>query len=339
MRFVEVAPGSVALRDGPPAPLPAGAVRVRVLACGVCGTDVHMLHGMRLPRGVDYPVRPGHEVAGLVTEPAPEVPGGPAVGDLVVLHPLAPCGDCPACADGREQNCERARVLGIHSAGGLAEEVVWPAARAVVATGLSPAGAAVLADAFATAYRALRVASVPPGGALCVLGAGGVGTQVLRLARVLDPSVRLAAVVASAASAARVAALGVPVQRGVAGVARRLRPLGPFDAVADFSGSPDAPAEGVRLLRPGGRLVLGAVLEEELRLGPGVLVQTRELVVAGVFSSTIADLRAVAALARSGRLDVEASVTHRMPLAAAAEAFALVGSRPPGLERLVVEAG
>jgi 2-desacetyl-2-hydroxyethyl bacteriochlorophyllide A dehydrogenase len=336
MRYVTVSPGAVELADGPAPPLPAGSVRVRVLACGICGTDVHMLHGMRLPRGVSYPVRPGHEVAGTVVETAA---AGPAVGELVVLHPLAPCGSCAACAAGREQNCERALVLGISAPGGLAEEVVWPAARTVVATGLAPAAAAVLADAFATAYRALQVAAVPAGGALAVLGAGGVGTQLLRLARVLDPQVRLAAVVSSAASAQRVAALGVPVERGVAGVAKRLRPLGPFDAVADFSGSADAPAEGVRLLRPGGRLVLGAVLEEDLRLGPGVLVQTRELVVAGVYSSTLADLRAVAALALDGRLDVGASITHRIPMAAAATAFDTVAARPPGLERLVVEAG
>jgi threonine dehydrogenase-like Zn-dependent dehydrogenase len=90
IRHLEVEPGATVLRTGRPSPLRDGWARVRVAACGVCGTDLHLLRGMPLPRGASYPARPGHEVAGTVIE------GPTALGDQVVLHPLIPCGRCAA---------------------------------------------------------------------------------------------------------------------------------------------------------------------------------------------------------------------------------------------------
>lgn len=341
MRYVEVSPVGAFLRAGPVPELTNGAARVRVVACGICGTDVHMLHGMRLPRGLAYPLRPGHEVAGIVTDLADGAGGAGevSVGDLVVLHPVDPCGACPGCARGEEQLCDNAKVLGMHTAGGLAEEVVWPAARMVSASGLPPPVAAILADAGATAHRAVRAANLHQGNSLCVIGAGGVGTQVLKIARASQPSLRLAAVVGSQASAERLRPLDVHVEVGVAGVARRLRDaLGEFDAVIDFSSQAAAPAEGVRLLRRGGRLVLGSVVDESLVLGSAVILQTRELEVVGVFGSTMADLRAVIAMSLTGEIDLSDAVTHRMPFSHAVQALHTVEHRPAGLVRMVVEA-
>lgn len=338
VRYVEVAPGSVRVRREEARPLPAGWARVRVLACGICGTDVHMVHGMALPRGVAYPLRPGHEVAGVVAEvAAPAAAPGP--GTRVVLHPLAPCGRCAACTAGAEQRCAEARILGIHDAGGMADEVLWPADRLVPVAGLAAEQAALLPDAVATAYHALAAARVPPGGALGVLGAGGVGTHLLQLARVVDPTVRLVAVVRSETTAERVRGLGVDVVVGLDGAARAVRAaVGEADAIVDFSGAPGAAAAGLRMLRRGGRLVLGSVVDEPVDLGTTTTaVVMREIEVVGSYSSTIADLRAVASLAVDGALDLAGSASMRMPLDDAAEAIATVDARPPGLVRLVLE--
>jgi 2-desacetyl-2-hydroxyethyl bacteriochlorophyllide A dehydrogenase len=338
VRYVEVSPGRATLTEGPASAPRPGAARVRVLACGVCGTDVHLLRGMRLPAGTSYPVRPGHEVAGTIVEFADRDSGGLTLGDLVVLHPLDPCGACGPCLGGQDQLCAQARVLGMGEPGGLAEEVVWPAARMVRATGLDQSAAAVLADAGATAYRAVRAARVRPGASVCVLGAGGVGTQVLKIIRALYPGVALAAVVGRAASADRLAGLDVRVEVGLAGVGRRLvAEMGEFDAVIEFTGSDAAPAQAMRMLRRGGRLVLGSVIEGPLTLGPAVRVQTRELRIVGVFSSGISDLRAVTEMCLSGQLDLRDAVTHRRPLSDAVEALEAVGAGVPGLVRMVVE--
>ena len=130
------------------------------------------------------------------------------LGTQVVLHPLAPCGTCAACRGDQVEYCARPEILGIHRAGGLATDVVWPAARMVAAPGVDPRHAAILADAVATANRALDLAQLPRGGRLCVLGAGGVGTHVLELARLADPEAVLTGVVRSESSAARLAVAG-----------------------------------------------------------------------------------------------------------------------------------
>jgi threonine dehydrogenase-like Zn-dependent dehydrogenase len=337
MRYIELAPGQARLRVGPEPETPPGFARVRVLACGLCGTDLHLLSGMVLPRGASYPVRPGHEVAGIVEYVNGD--GAPVrEGDLAILHPLAPCGECEECLRGHDQRCSQLRTLGVHDPGGFAEVVVWPASRMLPANGLDPAAACLLADAAATAHNALALADVPRGGTLCVFGAGGLGTGVLAIARALDPDMKLAAVVRSESSAERVAAFGVEAHCGIEGAARALRHrIGRADAVIDFSNQASAPTEGLGLLRRGGRLVIGSIVDSELSLGPSSAFMAHELQVLGAYVSNLDDLAGVIELARDGRLDPGAWVSHRRPLEDFEDALELAIDRPPGTVRVVVE--
>lgn len=345
MRYAQITPGQVTVESGPPGPLPPGEARVRVLACGVCGTDLEALRGMVLPRGVDYPLRPGHEVVGVVSElgEAPDghegTASGVSVGETVVLHPLAPCENCPVCHRGEEQLCPQIRALGFHTAGGLAEEVIWPTRRMVGVPGLPPEQAALLADAVATAYHALQYTHLPADGALCVLGAGGLGSQVLRLVRVLYPDARVAAVVRSDVSAERVRSLGAAPVRGLEDAVGSVRAeIGRPDAVVDFTGDETAAAVGLHVLRPGGRLVLGSVVDKPIDLGISVTgVTAREITVHGAYVSSMNELRTVTDLATSGALDLSTAVSHTMSLEQAPDALRLVEEHPPGLQRLVIQ--
>ncbi len=332
LRHVLLSPGEVVLMEGPPLELTPGDVRVHVLACGICGTDIHALHGMVLPRGATYPIRPGHEVAGIVQEVYDDGAADVSVGDLVALHPLDPCRTCEACVSGHDKRCDNVRALGFHVAGGMAQEVVWPADRMVRVTGVGAGEAALLPDAVATAYRALMAADLPDDGGLCVVGPGGVGTHVLMLARTLYPAARLAAVVRSETGAERVRALGAEPIVNLERSARRVREaVGAVDAVVDFSGARDAPGEGVKMLRHGGRLVLGGVRDEPLLVGTTMSgIVSRELTVTGVFASSMDDLRAVASIAAAGRLDLAHSVSRTFPLESAVEAIEIAADHPSG---------
>lgn len=338
-RYVRVSPGSVELvvEPGSETSKPGrGEAVVDVLACGICGTDLHLWHGMRLPGGAAYPVRPGHEVAGIVRSLGDDA-HGVSIGDLVVLHPVAPCGGCELCRSGNEQLCPRGQVLGIHRPGGLADVVTWPANRMVVANGLPPTRAAVLADSVATAYRAVRQAEFPAGGRACVIGAGGVGTQVLKLLRAADATARLVGIVGRASSAQRLVSAGYDAEVADDTVHRRLRErFGSFDVVFDFSGQSTMPRLGIRVLAPRGVLVLGSVLDGPLALGDAVAIQTRELAVRGVYASSLDDLRSVIDLARAGHLDMRGSVSHIRSLDDSVAAFAELDSRPDGLTRMVL---
>lgn len=318
--------------------LPAGNAIIRVTACGLCGTDLHLLQGMHLPPGASYPLQPGHEVAGIVEEVADDVDAA-LIGRDVVLHPLAPCGQCSRCCEGLEQRCPDSRILGIHEPGGLADRLIWPADRLALTSGIAPASAAILADAGATAYHAVQTAQISEGARVCVLGAGGVGTQVIAIARALVPGISLSAVVGSATSAERLRGVADHVEVGVVDIAKRLLSIGDrFDVVIDFSAQPQAPEQGLRLLVPGGRLVLGGVSEGRLDLGPAILLQSRELSVHGVYTSSLQDLRDVIALVESGQFDTGSSITHTFPLDCAPDALAALESRPPGMVRVVVTA-
>jgi propanol-preferring alcohol dehydrogenase len=222
----------------------------------------------------------------------------------------------------------------------MADEVIWPLHRLVPAPGLEPEQAAVLADAGASAYHALMLARLPAAGALTVLGPGGVGTQVLALARGLAPDVRLTAVARSDATKDRIDALGLGVEviLGAPGSARKVvQNAGPQDAVVDFGGGPEAIGQALPMLARGGRLVIGSMSDEPVALGATVTqMATRELEVLGSYASTIADLGAVVHLAATGRLDLAAAVSHRVPLTRALEALQILERRPPGLSRVVV---
>ena len=344
LRYIEVQPGELSLRSGAAAPLPRGWARISVDACGICGTDLHVFDGMTLQAGVSYPLRPGHEVAGVVTELAPQGQTLQAseddirVGSPVALHPLLPCRKCLQCTSGAEHRCTAVQVLGFHVAGGMADEVLWPIDRLVAVDGIPLEQAALLPDAVATAYHAFAVARPPVGGGFCVIGAGGVGTHLLQIAAAMDPTLRLAAVVRSEATAQRLREMGVTAIVGLDGATRAAREaLGTVDVAVDFSGATAAPRAGARMLRAGGRLVIGSVDDHILELGITTsAAMTRELEIVGTYSSTIDDLRAVTLLVQSGAIDLSASASMQFSLDDVPAALQAVRDRPNGLVRAVV---
>ena len=116
-------PGDVDVGDVPdPAPGPEEVV-VAVHACGICGTDLHVVDGeFSLAK---YPVVPGHEFAGEVVEVGKQVKGV-AVGTMVTADPNQPCGRCRPCREGHENLCEEFRAMGITIPGACAEYVAVP---------------------------------------------------------------------------------------------------------------------------------------------------------------------------------------------------------------------
>jgi len=118
------AAGQFGLEEVPrPEPGP-GEILVRVAACGICHTDLHYIdHGVATFKS---PVILGHEISSTVAAAGPGA-GEFATGDAVLLPAVFTCGDCRACRTGRENICERMRMLGNHIDGGYAEYVVAPA--------------------------------------------------------------------------------------------------------------------------------------------------------------------------------------------------------------------
>ena len=164
-----------------PSPGPA-EILVRVSACGVCRTDLHIVEG-DLPL-VRSPIVPGHQVVGRV-ERAGAAARRFRIGDRVGIAWLRrTCGVCDACRRGRENLCEGAEFTGYHADGGFADYAVAPEAFAYAIPPIFDDGeAAPLLCAGIIGYRALKLSEVAPGGRLGIYGFGASAHVTLQVAR------------------------------------------------------------------------------------------------------------------------------------------------------------
>jgi propanol-preferring alcohol dehydrogenase len=163
-----------------PSPGP-GEIRVRISACGVCRTDLHVIEGDLAQHTL--PIIPGHQAVGVV-----DVLGSGtsafAAGDRVGIAWLrGTCGDCTYCVRGDENLCPDSRYTGYHEHGGYAELAVVPEGFAYrIPDGFDEMQAAPLLCAGIIGYRALQRAEVPPGGRLALYGFGSSASVVMQIA-------------------------------------------------------------------------------------------------------------------------------------------------------------
>ncbi len=173
------------------APLPhpgPGEVLLRVRACGLCHTDVGFLYGGVRPNA-PLPLTLGHEIVG------DAVAAGPGAEDLVgrtfIVPAVMPCGECDLCRRGRGNVCRRQKMPGNDLDGGFASHVVVPGRfLCPVPDGTADVeDLAIVADAVSTAYQAVLRAGTSPGSMVVVVGAGGVGTFGVQVAKALGAHV------------------------------------------------------------------------------------------------------------------------------------------------------
>lgn len=152
----------------------AGAVRIKVQACGVCHSDSLTKEGA-FP-GLKYPRVPGHEVAGLIDQLGPDVLGWETGQRVGVGWYGGHCGYCDSCRRGDFITCENGQITGVTYDGGYADYLVAPAAAlALIPDELSPAEAAPLMCAGITTFNALRHSGARPGDLVAIVGIGGLG--------------------------------------------------------------------------------------------------------------------------------------------------------------------
>lgn len=294
-----------------PVPQPAGdELLVRVRACGVCRTDLHVTEG-DLP--VHRPgVTPGHEVVGDVAGLGAEVSGF-AFGDRVGVAWLRHTdGTCAYCLRGAENLCPGSRYTGWDADGGYAEYTTVPAAFAhPLPGGLDDVALAPLLCAGIIGYRALRRSALPPGGRLGLYGFGGSAHLCAQVALAEGARVH---VLTRGAAARR---LALELGAASAGDAHE-RPPEPLDSAILFAPAGDLVPVALRALDRGGVLaVAGIHLSDTPPLHyESELFYEKEL--RSVTSNTREDAREFLALA--ARHGVRAT-THSYPLSRADEAL------------------
>ena len=206
--LVLTAPGQLSLQPFDLPPLEAGSVRIRVAGCGLCHTDISFYSGQVRTRHA-LPLVLGHEVAGTVVAAAADAAGW--IGHDVIVPAVIPCGRCELCRTGHDNACLNQVMPGNHSHGGFATEMVVPA-RSLVRIGPDRGGydlpeLAVVADAVTTPYQAMSRANVAAGEVVIVIGAGGIGTYAVQIARARGA--RVAVIDIDACKLERLAPFGV----------------------------------------------------------------------------------------------------------------------------------
>ena len=325
MRAVELpsigAPFRAVTRPRPdPGP---GEVRVKVEACGVCGSDVFLQKGGFGDR-VALPVIPGHEAAGVV-DAIGEGVTSVAPGDQVALYYITtPPGD-PWAAAGRPNISPHVIRMGVDVDGAFAEYVIRPVEALVRPPAyVPPAVLAVLTDAVATPLHGLkRVAHLQRGETLVVLGVGGLGSSAVQLGKAFGA--RVIAVTRSAAKLQLARDLGadetVPAETGdpVAAVKALTGGYGP-DVVIQCVGSAAVDEQAIAMGGPGGRVVLIGSSLDAFR-ARAVDIFWRELAVLGSRGFVPDDILDAIGLYLDGTLKVDHLVKTVRPLAEANEAL------------------
>lgn len=322
-----------------PVPVPsAGEVRIAMRACGICGSDVHLVEGSTVPDVV--PLTLGHEPAGVVDAVGDGVEEV-RPGDRVVVNSMISCGSCRRCRRGRPNLCDDLVLMGIQTHGAHAEYFLAPAVNCVpIPEGLGFAESAVATDAVATPLHAIRRSGVGAGDTALVVGVGGLGAHAIMLLTQVFGE-RVVAVDTRPAALDRARGLGAEqVVDGRAGrVAPTVRDLtdGGVDAAFDFVGSPAVVEQCLRSLHHGGTCVAVGVVPDRLALG--VRQETlvaRELALTGSFGFLQDDVATALELMAAGTLEVGGGISHRVPLESYADGLAAL--RDPGIDttRVVV---
>ncbi len=324
-----------------PVPKPNGReALVKITASGVCHSDVHILEGAydlgegrkmsMSDRGASLPITLGHEIAGTIESLPPggiSDPAGLKLGDPVVVYPWLGCGQCRKCRAGLENICEvKPRSLGIFQDGGHAEYALVPDVRYLVPLGkVDPVHGALLGCSGLTTYSAVKKSRLGASELLVVIGAGGLGTTAIQIAK-KTTGARVIAMDVDDKKLDVAREVGADLGINTRGLANReilskVRDFNaklPADAAIDFVGTPATSSLGFDLIGRGGRLVMVGLFGGEGKF-PLPLFPIKSVEVKGNFTGTLEDLGEMVQLVSRGLINPVVSET--LPLEKANDAM------------------
>lgn len=316
-------PGHFYLTDTPAPDEPGvGEALVRVHAVGICGTDLHAYRG-RQPF-FSYPRILGHELGVEIVALGPEnEPSGLAVGDFCAVEPYLNCGVCGACRRGKTNCCERLRVLGVHTDGGMRPWIVVPAHKLHRARS-APLEHLALVEMLCIGAHAVRRAQLSPGDPVLVVGAGPIGLSTIRFAQLAGAEV---AVLELSAARRAFCAQHLGLEDGLidAGhdISDQLRarfggelPL----AVLDATGNVNSMQQSFGYVANGGRLAFVGLVQADITFNDPEF-HRREMTLLSSRNATREDFAAVIAALDAGKVVVEPWITHRVGPDALIDAF------------------
>ena len=321
------APGNVRVGSLPdPTPKPDELV-LRVGACGICGTDLHIMDGDS-PL-VCYPIVPGHEFAGEVVAVGRDVSQGNGTRDMkitvgarIAVEPNLYCGHCEFCRTGRENLCLNYSAIGVTVDGACAEYVIVPAARAYILPEHLSFREAALIEPISCAVHGIHLLNPRPGDTFLIVGAGTMGLILAQLALRSGAS-KVAVVDLNTQRLQRAKKLGVNSIQTDINKLLEDEPLG-FDCVIDVTGVASAIEGAFAAVKRGGKLLIFGVAPSEARISLSPFrIYNDEITVLGSMAVLYSFGTAVNILSR-GAIDTAALLTTALPLEDFPDALSMV---------------
>lgn len=305
------------VREVPVPELGDHEVLVKNMACGICGTDVHIYHGEAGSADVTPPVILGHEFSGIVVQTGSQVTVVQA-GDHVTLDPNQYCGICRPCRMGRKQNCEHLFALGVNTNGGFAEYSVSPETQCFKINDDIDFDVAAMAEPLACVIHGIDQAGIRPGQTVAVVGGGMIGLLMVQMAKLSGAST---VVLSEPIEMRRRIGLEVgadavidPVHEDISERIREITGSSGADVVIECVGKRFAVEQALQLAGLGASVLLFSVPAPDAVLSlPLFDVYKKELTIIGSMINPDTHQRAVN-LINSGKLEIKKLITHTFGL-------------------------
>ncbi|MDR2775818.1 MAG: alcohol dehydrogenase catalytic domain-containing protein [Tannerella sp.] len=316
-------------------------VLIRMQATGVCGSDVHYYVTGRIgSQVVQYPFPVGHEGAGYVEKVGAGV-HSLRVGDRVAIEPAMPCGACDQCLAGRPHTCRKLRFLGCpgQADGCLSECIVMPQGSCIPIPESMSFEQAAISEPLAIGLYATRLGGAMQDKRVAILGSGPIGLSVLAAVRLSGAATvhvtdKIDERLAIARQSGATATYNVIREDAVSGIAA-VEPL-LLDLVFECCGRQEALDQAVRLLKPGGTLLIVGIPEFSRFSFPVDDLRRKEICIRNVRRQNGCDREAVRVIA-DGSVPVDHWITHRFKLPDTQKAFDLVAGYREGVMKAMIE--
>ncbi|WP_447893664.1 Zn-dependent oxidoreductase [Vreelandella sp. GE22] len=316
----------------------AGEVLVRVAFAGICGSDMHIIHGDNA--FVRFPRITGHEFAGVV-ESTGEGVADIAAGERVCVDPVISCGTCYPCRINRPNVCSALEVIGVHRNGGFEEFVAVPAANVHKVPEHIGLDAAALVEPYTIAANVLDRMQPHRGDQLLILGAGMIGMTILQMARAMGiDEIIVTDVIDERLDAAKELGATHVLNSHTQDVEKEILALTQGEGVpliADAACVPALLPQMLRLASPAGRIgLLGFSVQPSDLIQLEVIKKELTLVGSRLNNRKFPE---VLALMASGKLDPLALVSHRLPLGEMPDAIDMLDHRPEEARKVLIRIG
>jgi len=313
------------IEDVPTPQIAPDDVLVKVAACGVCGTDLHYLHGV--PTFKKPPIILGHEASGTV-----EIVGNEVTkfvkGDSVLIPPVLTCGECHNCRTGRENICEKMRMVGNSVDGAYAEYIRAPAKDVQHLPKEIPLQeGCIISDTISTPYHAVKNrGQVKPGDTIAVFGCGGVGLNIVQVATATGASAIAVDLNDEKLRLARELGATETINVEEEDPAKRIRAITDGDMVDiafEAIGKPKTMEQALRSVRWGGKVVVVGYSAENWSLSVS-RVMFRELTILGSLGCRPTDYPRLIEMVRTGKIKITPLIDRKFPLEKINEAITML---------------